>query len=107
MLRKIDAMHALFGAAHGATCKLCPHITSYRYNGRNIYKCKAYGNTRSEATDWRLWYPACMLIFVNLKKDHVPVFDRLQHGACGSDGGIIPGQLTMFEEETDGQRSAD
>lgn len=99
MLRKIDAMHSLFGVASGATCKICPHLDRQYYHGKHYYKCKAYGNSNSEATDWRLWYPACNLIFVNLKKDHVPVIERLKHGARGCDDKPIPGQITMFEEE--------
>lgn len=98
MLCKIDAMHSLFGAVGGATCKICPHLERLRYHDRSYYKCKAYGNTASEATDWRLWYPACTLIFFELAKDHVPVIERLKHGARGCDEKPIPGQMTMFEE---------
>lgn len=99
MLRKIDAMHSLFGVISSATCKICPHLEKQYYHGRYYYKCKAYGNSSSEATDWRLYYHACGLIFVNLKKDYVPVIERLKHGARGNADMPIPGQMTMFEEE--------
>ena len=99
MLRKIDAMHSLFGIVGDATCKICPHIRGNWAGNRHVYKCEAYGDTASEATDWRLWYPACNLIFVNLKKDYVPVIERIKHGARGSHGEPIPGQMTMFEED--------
>lgn len=57
--RKILAMHIEFGKLHGKTCKECCHLEKYRWRGKNYYKCKVYGISNSEATDWRLYYPAC------------------------------------------------
>ena len=107
MLRKIDAMHALYGMLTDHTCKDCPLLRGDDYHGRRYYKCKAYGDSNSEATDWRLYWNACGLFVMGLPQGHVPVIERLKHGARGCDDRPIPGQLTMFEEETDGQRSAD
>lgn len=62
-LRKIDLMHKLFGEIPNRKCKDCQHLESYSAN-RKWYKCGVYGNTCSEATDWRLKYTACGMIDV-------------------------------------------
>ena len=98
MLRKIDAMHQLYGIQNGRFCKDCHLLRGYDYHGRRYYKCAAYGDSNSEATDWRLYFPACNLIVFGLPQGHVPVIERLKHGARGNDDKPIPGQMTMFEE---------
>lgn len=60
-LRKIDLMHKMFGAIPNRTCNECCHLTKHR-RSRNYYKCECYGETQSEASDWRLKYQACGLI---------------------------------------------
>lgn len=55
-LRKIDLMHRQFGKCHGHTCGECSNLTKHRY-----YKCKAYGATSSEASDWAKRWLACGL----------------------------------------------
>lgn len=57
--RKIDAMHRRFGPHVGKQCRDCIHLIGGEYHNRRYYKCKVYGISRSEATDWRLSYPAC------------------------------------------------
>ena len=61
VVRKIDLMHRLFGTVPDRYCKECPHLESYRAS-QKWYKCGVYGNTCSEATDWRLKYKACGMI---------------------------------------------
>lgn len=60
-LRKIDLMHKLFGELYGRRCKDCQHLISHTAN-RKYYKCECYGDTASEASDWRLKWMACGLI---------------------------------------------
>ena len=60
MIRKIEAMHRIYGTGCGK-CKDCPHIVR-KVLDRTYYKCLVYGDSNSEATDWRLKYPACGLI---------------------------------------------
>lgn len=58
--RKILAMLIYFGELkNGKTCKQCCHLKKYGWRGKNYYKCEVYGISNSEATDWRLYYPAC------------------------------------------------
>ena len=58
-VRKIEAMHRRFGQCNGKQCRDCCHMISGDYHGRRYQKCNLYGVSRSEATDWRLSYPAC------------------------------------------------
>lgn len=58
--RKIDAMHEYYGYGSGR-CENCPHFRKKTYD-RNYYKCIVYGDSNSEATDWRRGYTACGLI---------------------------------------------
>lgn len=58
--RKILAMLIHFGELkNGKTCEQCCHLKKYGWRGKNYYKCEVYGISNSEATDWRLYYPAC------------------------------------------------
>ena len=59
-LRKIDLMHRQFGKCDGHTCGECSNLESSLYD-RRYYKCKVYGNTRSEASDWAKRWLACGL----------------------------------------------
>ena len=57
-LRKIDLMHRQFGKCYGHTCGECSNFT-----GRpgSYKKCKVYGITKSEASDWAKRWIACGL----------------------------------------------
>ena len=57
-LRKIDLMHREFGKMYGNTCGECSNLTEHRYDKR-YYKCKVYGCTSSEASDWAKKWLAC------------------------------------------------
>ena len=59
-VRKIDLMHRLFGKTDGKICKDCFNLYK-RVWDKTYYKCTVYGDSASEATDWRLKYPACGL----------------------------------------------
>ena len=61
MARKIEAMYKLFGRYTGKQskqCKDCCNFIRKEYN-RTYFKCLVYGDTDSEATDWRASYEAC------------------------------------------------
>ncbi len=55
-LRKIDLMHRQFGKCDGHTCGECSNLTEHCY-----YKCRVYGVTSSEASDWAKRWLACGL----------------------------------------------
>lgn len=60
-LRKIDLMHKYFGKAESGICKDCEHYIRFYYHDKPYRKCDVYGNTNSEATDWKQSYLACGL----------------------------------------------
>lgn len=59
--RKVDLMHELFGRSEGHRCGDCPNFVCGRYRSRMLRKCKAYGLTHSEASDWAKSWEACGL----------------------------------------------
>ena len=66
-IRKIDLMHDLFGFADG-TCGECSNLVCCIRDNR-CYKCKVYGISSSEATDWALRWQACGLKNKPVNKD--------------------------------------
>ena len=58
-LRKIDLMHKHFGVCDGHTCRECSNLVEEPYHGRMYRKCKVYGQSNSEATDWAKRWLAC------------------------------------------------
>ena len=60
-LRKIDLMHRQFGKCEGHACRECSNLIHTRAGDRPLTKCKAYGETSSEASDWTQRWQACGL----------------------------------------------
>ena len=75
-LKKIDLMHEIFGENPGHKCAECKNLSSYTANGK-WYKCSCYGDTSSEATDWRLKYTACGLF--NMSYMGTPIIEIKKH----------------------------
>ena len=59
ILRKIEAMHSMFGILPEKRCEDCSNLIQGDYHDRHYRKCTVYGATHSEATDWRKKYVAC------------------------------------------------
>lgn len=93
---KIAAMHREYGKAHGLTCKNCPNLEYHEMpSGRRYYKCRAYGTSRADSTDWALRWPACGLYGKPFLADERPLVQRLSC-ARRKDPGPIEGQISMF-----------
>ena len=60
MLRKLELMHEIFGECSGHRCGECSNLERFM-SSRSIFKCRAYGITWSEASDWRKKWTACGL----------------------------------------------
>ena len=58
-LRKIDLMHRQFGKCEGHTCRECSNLVKGKYRSKNLIKCKVYGLSHSEASDWAKRWQAC------------------------------------------------
>ena len=57
-MRKIDLMYAKFGRGEGF-CGECGNFARIDHHGKIYRKCAVYGVTASEASDWKVSYPAC------------------------------------------------
>lgn len=60
-LRKLALMYAEFGKAESGLCKDCKYFLRLDHHNRTYRKCKVYGVTTSEATDWLAYGHACGL----------------------------------------------
>lgn len=92
-LRKIDLMYELFGKSEQLQCKDCEHLKKYRYYKKTYYKCEIYGNSDSEATDWRLKQTACGMFDKPYKTD-VPIVRMVRPERKQETQ--IDGQLSIF-----------
>lgn len=96
MVRKIDLMHKLFGELPDRKCKECIHLCSFEAN-RKWYKCENYGETSSEATDWRLKWSACGLIDIPKCLD-VPMVNMLRfYNQEPNIESQVEGQMNIFD----------
>jgi len=90
-------MHRLYGKTDGKQCKDCDHLICQIANKR-WYKCSVYGETNSEASDWRLYYTACGLY--NKETSHRDVI-RLVISDRKTENETFPldGQINLFGGE--------
>lgn len=59
-MRKIEKMHTLYGRQGTEQCKNCAHFFKTNWDqATQHFKCKLYGVTGGEGTDWRAHYDAC------------------------------------------------
>ena len=59
-IRKIDLMHRQFGKDETHhLCGECNNLIQGRYHDKTYRKCKVYGMTHSEASDWAKSWSAC------------------------------------------------
>ena len=96
-MRKAELMRSLFGQ-YDAKCKDCIHLKG----GVNEYrKCKLYGNSASEATDWALSWRACGMFNKPVKDGFVPIFQRKKRGfySVYEEPVQCEGQISLFEEQ--------
>ena len=81
-LRKIDLMHFCFGkeTQHGQhICKECSNFCSFHYRTKRLKKCKVYGITSSEASDWANKYEACGMF--NKEWNGNPIINLVKHSS--------------------------
>lgn len=91
-LRKIDAMHQMFGFGNGL-CKDCSHFQTHLACSRKVFKCDVYGETASEASDWRKSYKACGLF--NKPWDGFDIIEILKHSKRAVPKPQMDGQITF------------
>lgn len=60
IMRKISKMYEWSGGTDWThVCKECKNCQKFQKGNRSVYKCLIYGNTDSEASDWKASYIAC------------------------------------------------
>lgn len=91
-MRKIDAMHHYYGYGCG-TCESCPHFQDKGWYDKHYFKCRVYGTSNAESTDWRKGYTACGLIDKPFPEDERRIVDRIV--ASRAEEKPIPGQMMM------------
>ena len=89
---KIDKMHSLFGEIKDHKCKECCHYKTETYHGKSYRKCVCYGQSNSEATDWKASYTACGLFNQPWDGD----IEIYKTTAIKAEEKPIKGQITMF-----------
>ena len=93
-LRKIDVMYRHYGFGVGR-CESCPHFKKKTFD-RTYHKCLVYGESNSEATDWRKSWDACGLIDKPFPEKDQRIVNLV--AAKREDEKPIPGQLMLTEQ---------
>lgn len=93
--RKITAMHNHYGVVNEKNCGQCPWLYRSCGYGKSWYKCAAYGNSNSEATDWRKKWTACGLIDGDIN-GLAPMLEILKHESRKEPEKPLKGQIDMF-----------
>ena len=97
-LRKIDLMHRQFGKCEGHTCRECSNLVKGQYRTKNLIKCKVYGLSHSEASDWTQRWQACGMF--NKPWEGKPIMHLVSPSRQKKEemqNAPIEGQLTMEE----------
>lgn len=92
--RKQYLMYELFGKSEGL-CQDCEHFLRYRHHNKTVRKCDVYGDTRSEASDWKGSAQACGL-YPDKPYNGRNVIE-LVHGSKEPEDFQIDGQISMFQ----------
>lgn len=96
-MKKDEIMRSMYGTTPGLVCKQCVHCVRHEFS-RSYYKCEAYGESRSESTDWRCKATACGLFNKPLPEDWVTVLERRKHAPRPKEPEEqLPGQISIFD----------
>ena len=94
-LRKIALMHKFFGKYYGHTCRECSNLVKGRYHDHILTKCKVYGLTHNEASDWAGRWQACGMF--NRAWDKQPVMREVvqERKQKEADNAPLDGQISL------------
>lgn len=104
-MRVIDAMHKAFGYGNGF-CGQCKHFMRIKPTGKIYFKCQAYGDTSSEAADWRAKWVACGLYNKSLPVPLIALIETLKHEPRKQPDKPLEGQLELKMEYATGEYKA-
>lgn len=94
-IRKIALMHKLFGKRYGHACRECSNLVKGRYHDRILTKCKVYGLTHSEASDWAGKWQACGMFNQPWGKQPVIKEVRPERKQKEADNTPLEGQMSL------------
>ena len=94
MKKKDEAMREVYGIEAGV-CGDCPHFVNFFAGNKKLFKCKGYGVTSSEATDWKKSAIACGL-FTSSIDGLVPLIEQMKHKKKFDANKPVEGQIDMF-----------
>ena len=77
-IRKLELMHRRFGKFDGHRCGECSNLVSGRYHDKILRKCRVYGLTHSEASDWAKRWTACGAF--NTEYNGFPIIELVKRG---------------------------
>lgn len=93
-MQPIEIMHNFFGSGHPSDkCGDCENLVKHVAN-RTYYKCSVYGESRSEATDWRKKWNSCAMF--NIPYNGFPIRDVVRY-LPRIEEEQIEGQMTIFD----------
>lgn len=94
-LRKINLMHKFFGITECHAFRECCNLVKGRYHDRILTKCKVYGLTHSEASDWAGRWQACGMF--NKTWDKQPVMREVipERKQKEADNTPLEGQMSL------------
>lgn len=94
-MQKIAAMYRWSGGTdYRHTCFECRNLIKVKAGKRTCFKCLAYGNTESSATDWKASYIACK--YFGKEFTGRTIFEREQ-GSRVKESDDIPGQMSIAD----------
>ena len=93
--RKIELMYRQFGKCHGRYCKGCSNLVKFTYRDKPLIKCKVYGVTHSEASDWVQKWTACGMFNREWRGGQIIRLVKPSKQERENDNAPIEGQLSM------------
>ena len=92
--QKISRMYRRFGESQsGKKCKDCSNLIRVERGNHRVSKCLVYGDTFSEASDWKQSHMACGMI--NHEYDGRPIIEICEPRRKADEQ--IEGQMVLFE----------
>lgn len=88
-------LHAFGNGPEKETCATCCNFLTVRYGNKRIFKCRAYGATWSNASDWRKKWPACGMFGKIVQKPVITPEIKRAFSASKKLGRPIDGQMEM------------
>lgn len=96
MKTKIEAMYEYSGGTdYRHLCTECNNFMRVFTGSRTVFKCRIYGDTASEASDWRASYIACKAF--NQPYDGRPLIDVLKHTSKKKEETGCDGQMSIYD----------